>query len=58
MIADAMDAAGLRGVLCYEVTDRDGMDKMHAGIDENLRFMYDCIESGTDSRYVWITCES
>lgn len=41
VIADAMDTAGLRGVLCYEVTDRDGMDKMHAGISENLRFMYD-----------------
>ena len=41
VIADAMDMAGLRGVLCYEVTDRDGMDKMHAGISENLRFMYD-----------------
>ncbi len=38
-IADAVDAAGLRAVLCYEVTDRDGMDKMHAGIDENTRFM-------------------
>lgn len=40
VIADAVDKAGLRAVLCYEVTDRDGMDKMHAGIAENLRFMY------------------
>ncbi len=39
VIGDAVDAAGLRGVLCYEVTDRDGMDKMQAGIAENLRFM-------------------
>ena len=39
LISDAVDAAGLRAVLCYEVTDRDGMDKMRAGIDENLRFM-------------------
>ncbi|MCY3779508.1 MAG: putative aminohydrolase SsnA [Chloroflexi bacterium] len=39
VIADAVDAAGLRAVLCYEVTDRDDMDKMHAGIAENLRFM-------------------
>ena len=39
VIADAVDTAGLRAVLCYEVTDRDGMDKMHAGISENLRFM-------------------
>ncbi|RMF79462.1 MAG: putative aminohydrolase SsnA [Chloroflexi bacterium] len=39
VIADAVAQAGLRAVLCYEVTDRDGMDKMHAGIAENLRFM-------------------
>jgi len=41
VIGDAVDAAGLRAVLCYEVTDRDGMDKMHAGIAENLRFIAD-----------------
>lgn len=39
VIADAVDLAGLRAVLCYEVTDRDGMDKMRAGIAENVRFM-------------------
>ncbi len=39
VIADAVDRAGLRAVLCYEVTDRDGIDKMQAGIAENLRFM-------------------
>ena len=39
VIGDAVDAAGLRAVLCYEVTDRDGPDKMAAGIAENLRFM-------------------
>lgn len=39
VIGDAVDAAGLRAVLCYEVTDRDGRDKMSAGIAENLRFM-------------------
>jgi len=38
-IAEAVDQAGLRAVLCYEVTDRDGRDKMEAGINENLRFM-------------------
>jgi len=39
VIAAAVERAGLRAVLCYEVTDRDGMDKMQAGIAENLRFM-------------------
>ncbi|QPC81496.1 putative aminohydrolase SsnA [Phototrophicus methaneseepsis] len=39
IIADAVRDAGLRAVLCYEVTDRDGKEKMHAGIAENVRFM-------------------
>ena len=39
VIGAAVEQAGLRAVLCYEVTDRDGMDKMAAGIDENLRYM-------------------
>jgi putative selenium metabolism protein SsnA len=39
VIADAIDEAGLRAVLCYEVTDRDGRDKAEAGIAENLRFI-------------------
>ena len=39
IIADAVEEAGLRAVLCYEVTDRDGRAKMQAGIDENIRFI-------------------
>ncbi len=39
MIADAVDKSGLRGVLCYEVTDRDGSEKTNAGINENVRFL-------------------
>ncbi len=38
-IADAVEASGLRAVLCYEVTDRDGEAKMKAGIQENVRFI-------------------
>lgn len=41
LIAEAVDAAGLRAVLCYEVTDRDGEEKMRAGIAENVRFLRD-----------------
>ena len=37
LIAGAVEAAGLRAVLCYEVTDRDGEAKARAGIEENLR---------------------
>ena len=39
IIADAVDKSGLRGVLCYEVTDRDGSEKANAGINENIRFL-------------------
>lgn len=39
IIADAVDRSGLRAVLCYEVTDRDGSAKARAGINENVRFI-------------------
>ena len=38
VIAEAVNKAGLRASLCYEVTDRDGPDEAQAGIDENVRF--------------------
>ena len=37
-IADVVEKSGLRSVLCYEVTDRDGEEKAQAGINENVRF--------------------
>lgn len=37
-IAGAVDPSGLRAVLCYEVTDRDGPEATTAGIHENMRF--------------------
>lgn len=37
-IAEAVEEAGLRAALCYEVTDRDGPERARAGIEENLRF--------------------
>jgi len=39
IIANEVEKAGLRAVLCYEVTDRDGEGKMKAGINENVRFI-------------------
>ena len=39
ILAEAVDQAGVRSVLCYEVTDRDGADKATAGIKENIRFI-------------------
>jgi len=42
VIAEAVDQSGLRAVLCYEVTDRDGDAKAAAGIRENVRFIQRC----------------
>jgi putative selenium metabolism protein SsnA len=39
VIADAVTESGLRAVLCYEVSDRDGEAKAKAGIRENVRFL-------------------
>jgi putative selenium metabolism protein SsnA len=39
VIAEAVNLAGLRASLCYEVTDRDGPEKAEAGLQENLRFI-------------------
>ena len=39
VIAKVVDRSGLRAVLCYEVTDRNGMQGAEAGIQENLRFL-------------------
>jgi putative selenium metabolism protein SsnA len=37
-IADAVDDAGVRAVLCYEVSDRHGEAGGRAGVEENARF--------------------
>jgi putative selenium metabolism protein SsnA len=39
IIADSLNEAGLSGVLCYEVSDRNGHDEAVAGLVENLRFI-------------------
>jgi putative selenium metabolism protein SsnA len=49
VIAEAVEKSGLRAVLCYEVTDRDGKKKAEAGIEENLRFMKRAANGGVAS---------
>jgi putative selenium metabolism protein SsnA len=39
VVAEALERLGLRSVLCYEVSDRDGPDRARAGIAENGRFL-------------------
>ena len=39
ILAEAFGELGLRSVLAYEVTDRDGAERARAGLDENRRFL-------------------
>ena len=45
VIAEAVEQAGLRACLCYEVSDRDGTEKAKEGIEENLRFIRSTIRN-------------
>jgi len=47
-IADAVETAGVRAALCYEVSDRNGPAGAQAGIDENVRFLHSLKERGSD----------
>jgi putative selenium metabolism protein SsnA len=38
VIRKAYEEIGIRGLLCYETTDRNGMEGARAGVRENLRF--------------------
>lgn len=37
-IKRGFEDSGLRGMTCYEVTDRNGLDQMKEGVKENIRF--------------------
>jgi putative selenium metabolism protein SsnA len=45
-IAEEVDRSGLRAVLSYEVTDRDGEEKAQRGVEENIRFINRCRSNG------------
>jgi putative selenium metabolism protein SsnA len=38
VIEDALRTLGIRSVLCYETSDRDGLARAHSGLAENRRF--------------------
>lgn len=50
IIGEAVDNSGLRGVLCYEVTDREGASSAQAGICENVRFIKKIRSESRESR--------
>ncbi len=39
LIKDGMSRVGMRGILCYETTDRGGMKRRDLGLEENERFL-------------------
>jgi putative selenium metabolism protein SsnA len=39
VLAEAFEEVGIRSVLCYEVTDRDGLERAGAGVEENRGFL-------------------
>ena len=39
VIAEALGSLGVRSVLCYETSDRDGAERAAAGVEENRRFL-------------------
>jgi putative selenium metabolism protein SsnA len=45
-IAKAARETGLRSCLCYEVSDRDGAEVAHQGIEENRAFLQYCKDAG------------
>jgi putative selenium metabolism protein SsnA len=45
IVSEAIEKVGLRGVLCYEVTDRGGTDERDRGIEENRAFLRSAAKS-------------
>ncbi|MFH1531344.1 MAG: putative aminohydrolase SsnA [Pseudomonadota bacterium] len=49
-LANAVRESGLRGALCYEVSDRDGPEIAAAGIEENVAWVERCRQHNDDGR--------
>lgn len=55
VIAEAVNQAGLRAVLCYEVTDRNGAEGAQAGIAENVRMIQRTRQDKTLANFIAAT---
>lgn len=49
-IADAAEQLGVRTCLCYEVSDRDGQEKMKQAVRENADFIQACQKDNSDMK--------
>ncbi len=53
-IEEALTQVGMRGLLCYEVSDRDGKVVRDAGLEENARYIRKCREArNRDPNYLF-----
>ncbi|MDD2213365.1 MAG: putative aminohydrolase SsnA, partial [Oscillospiraceae bacterium] len=50
-ISEAADRCGVRTCLCYEISDRDGQEKMQAAVAENVRFIEASHKRTDDMQY-------
>ncbi len=61
LIENAFAEAGLRGVVCYETTDRYGAQKRDLSINENLRMMNKIKDRGAKDEFnrsnIWNSCK-
>lgn len=48
-IQEALEQMGMRGILCYEISDRDGKDIRNSGLGENERYSRQCQQARTDN---------
>lgn len=51
ILKEAFEFCGLRGMSCYEVTDRNGRDEMLAGVEENRAFAESLDKEKADGRW-------
>ncbi len=51
ILKEAFEFCGLRGMSCYEVTDRNGRDEMLAGIEENRVFAQELDREKAENRW-------
>ncbi|MEW5813813.1 MAG: putative aminohydrolase SsnA [Spirochaetota bacterium] len=50
VLKDGFEKAGLRGITCFEVTDRNGITQMRAEVEENIAFA-ESVDAGRDDEH-------
>jgi putative selenium metabolism protein SsnA len=53
IVREALEKVGLRGVLCYEVTDRGGPEERNQGLDESRAFLESTSKSANQSDFLF-----